>query len=252
MQARRDVLVGRQRERLAAEADEHVGVADGRLDPGHVHVGEARRRVVVALAHVVVGDGARVDLFAGHPGGGGDPHEGDALAVVVPDIGDTAVRVLDEPDVAVAEVGLAPEPLDPRTAVTHGGRQAVLPDVGRGLDVVVRRDDPWHSAHGNPRVGHRRRQPARTSAPDVDYVTRIVVCLMSPRKARGLDARPAEPLHGGGHPRSRTRPRCCDPAHVQVHAVAPGFIGRAARPPSGCASLSAPGSGQDARWASRK
>ena len=61
------VLVLREGEGLPAEADEHVGVADRRLDARGVHVGQPGGRVVEALAHVVVGDRAGVDLRRGTP-----------------------------------------------------------------------------------------------------------------------------------------------------------------------------------------
>ena len=50
-----EVLVGAFEERLAAEARQRRE-AHRRFDPAHVHVGEARRRVVATRAHVVVGD----------------------------------------------------------------------------------------------------------------------------------------------------------------------------------------------------
>ena len=90
MQARARSLSCREGEGLPAEADEHVGVADRRLDACGVHVGEPGGRVVEALAHVVVGDRAGVDLRPGNAGRGRDPHERHLLAVVVPDVGHVA------------------------------------------------------------------------------------------------------------------------------------------------------------------
>ena len=112
--------VAELQEHLAAEAAD-IGIHDHRPDAHPVHVGEPRLGVKGAGMHVFVRVGW--GLHVADPGGGRQAEFGDRLAVQEPHLSPASVRG------------------QLRHCVTHVGRHAAGPQIGRFGDVGVDVDD---------------------------------------------------------------------------------------------------------------
>jgi hypothetical protein len=138
----RELAVFRFEERLAAEARERRE-RQRRVDPVHLHVVDARLRLVATRAHLVVGDRRHCHVVAIEADGGDvtlvdvdeilvDPAVGLRPGIVECLLVDAAPDVAHRPDAAPLHVGSALDEL-------RG--EPLLPEV-RGLDdVVVDTDD---------------------------------------------------------------------------------------------------------------
>ena len=121
-QASADLLVLRLVEDLAAVAGERGEQHRGE-HVALVHVGDAGRGLVAALAHVVVGDRLGRELLARLAGDGVEPGRDDLAVLVDPELG-----------VAVAD--------DARRDVAPLRGHPLLPEPGRLDEVVVDGDEP--------------------------------------------------------------------------------------------------------------
>jgi hypothetical protein len=134
----REFLVLGLQEQLPAEAGDRREV-QRRQDPGLVHVGEPRPRVVAPRAHLAVREALHRDVLGPAAGHGAQPAGHRPAVLVDPEL--LAIRLGDDPG---------------RDVVVLPGKP-VEPDPRRLDHVVIDRDDPVEVERLTRVVGHRNR-----------------------------------------------------------------------------------------------